>query len=246
MVATQEDLRAESAARFNDWKDAGAADAAPEAPGPVDLGESFYEGDPEDLELLNPAAAAAPPMRAPAAEPRDRSRFRRVHPFEDERDDDEGGDEDRLYEEIVVRERGEKLSVYFEKEGDRQTLTLRKVGAMELPDVDALEMRLARTRKRLASCDRSTRGGEREYQRQRAEYNLIMEELVSFTVELPEGFYQRLDTVALGEIQSRVAKITRAARGEPVNDDEGDEDGDEAPARRQPTRGAFGGRRPNR
>jgi hypothetical protein len=199
----------------------------------------FDQADAEFLARAEEAGVAAIPAREVLAEPtpiaqkrgfqgrvdvtlpeRDASTFKRRTVIRPEEPKEEVGKQKRRgsgRREIKFSTALVPITVTNATTGKEWTLWARRVPATEMGYLERLENILNDTRLLMRRVEVKTEADERKLAKLNADYNRTAEEYLAFQLEMPDGFYQELNTAGLTQLQRQLAEIMRG-------DDEDDED----------------------
>ena len=95
---------------------------------------------------------------------------------------------------------------------DEYTVYLQRIPSTQIPYLDRLEQIVESTRLRMARIPGKDAKELREIDKLAAEYNATMQEFIRYSVQMPDGLYERLDNVILGELQDAIRRQVMNAR----------------------------------
>ncbi len=104
-------------------------------------------------------------------------------------------------------------------EAELITVYVRRTPATEIPYLDRYEAMLIRLRHQMADLEIDGPKAQTKLDRLAGKYNALMEEMICFSVDMPDGTYVKLDTAALGYLQRVISEVSR-----PINDSDEDDD----------------------
>jgi hypothetical protein len=113
----------------------------------------------------------------------------------------------------------EDLARNPDAQAELMTVYVRRTPTQEIPYLDRYEAMLIRLRHIMTDIKVDGSKAQNRLDKLAGEYNQLMEEMIMFSVDMPEGGYFRLDAAALNYLQSVIRELSRAQQADDDDDD---------------------------